>query len=89
MRYQTKRGSFCEDSAVCQSQGQGGSESESRCEFGCECWSQSEGESEIVFWIARVRVMVLVGGISDRGVWEMGYDREMLDVRVESMRGER
>ena len=29
------------------------------------------------------------GGISDRGVWEMGDDREMLDVRVESMRGER
>ena len=42
-----------------------------------------------MFWIARVRVMVLVGGISDRGVWEMGYDREILDVRVERMRGER
>ena len=33
--------------------------------------------------------MVLVGGISDRGVWERGDDREVLDVRVESMRGER
>ena len=33
--------------------------------------------------------MVLVGGISDRGVWEMDDDREMLDVRVEIMRGER
>ena len=38
---------------------------------------------------SRVRAMVLVGGISDRGVWEMGDDREMLDVRVEIMRGER
>ena len=42
-----------------------------------------------MIWIARVRVMVMVGGMSDRGVWEMGGEREMLDVRVESMRGER
>ena len=42
-----------------------------------------------MIWLARVRVMVMVGGMSDRGVWEMGGERDNSDVRVESMRGER
>ena len=40
-----------------------------------------------MIWIERVRVMVMVGGESERGAWEMSGEREMSDVRVERHEG--
>ena len=73
-QYQTKHGCCCEDQGACESQCQNGSESESQCE--CECESESESESESATRFERVRVMVRVGGESERGAWEVRGERE-------------
>jgi len=51
-----------------------GARYESWCQWECE--TQSESESACATWFERVRVLVRVGGESERGLWEVSGERE-------------